>query len=33
MLNELNCTFGVGLSFHAVAIVVIVCGRHGICPE
>jgi len=31
MLNELNCTFGI--SFHvfiAVAVMVMVCGHHGI---
>jgi len=32
-LNELNCAFGVSFSrFHAVAIMVMVCGRHGIGP-
>jgi len=36
MLNELNCTFGVRPSFHvfiAVAVTLMVCGRHGIGPE
>jgi len=34
MLNELNCTFGVSF-FHvfiSVAVMVMVCGRHGIGP-
>ena len=31
MLNELNCTFGVSFSrFIAVAIMVVVCVRHGL---
>jgi len=35
MLNELSCTFGVSFSrFHfiAMAVMVMVCGRHGIGP-
>jgi len=31
MLNELNCTFGLAFRvFIAVAVMVMVCGRHGI---
>jgi len=36
MINELNCTFGVGFSrFHCCALwsLVMVCGRDGIGPN